>query len=435
MSPPIIGAIGLGVLLILMIGGMPIGFAMALVGFVGFAFLVKVAGALNLLATIPYATVASSVMSLIPMFMLMGEIIFRARITTSLYDSANKWVGNLPGGLAIATVGACAGFAAACGSSLAPAAMFSKVALPEMRRYKYDYSLATGAIAAGGTLGILIPPSIALVVLGILTSQSIGKLLIAGIVPGILLASLFILTIYVLCRLNPRLGPSVAAATWKERLVALREVWPTLSLFLLVIGGLYLGIFTSTECAAVGAFGALLIALMKRQLNWESFIAAVGSTFEITSMIFVILIGAYIFGAFLAISELPLTLAELAIQSKLPPVIVLVFILFIYLILGSISDIISSVVLTIPIVYPIIIALGFDPIWFGVIVVIMLEMGLITPPIGLNVFIISGVAKDIPISTIFRGIVPFAVAMVVCVAILIAFPQIVLFLPTLMKGG
>jgi tripartite ATP-independent transporter DctM subunit len=227
----------------------------------------------------------------------------------------------------------------------------------------------------------------------------------------------------------------VAAATWKERLLALKEVWPILCLFLLVIGGLYLGVFTSTECAGVGAFGALLIALIKRQLNWENFIAAVGSTFEITCMIFIILIGAYIFGAFLAISELPHTLAELATQSELPPVMVLVFILFIYLILGSISDIISSVVLTIPIVFPIIIALGFDPIWFGVIVVIMLEMGLITPPIGLNVFIISGVAKDIPISTVFRGIAPFLIAMAVCIAILIFFPQIALFLPTLMKGG
>ena len=434
MSPPIIGAIGLGVLLIIMFCGMPIGFAMALVGFVGFAYLVKVAGALNLLATIPYATVASSVMSLIPMFVLMGEIIFRARIATSLYDSANKWLGHLPGGLAMATVGACAGFAAACGSALAPAAMFAKVSLPEMRKYGYDSSLATGVIAAGGTLGILIPPSIAFVIMGVMMSQSIGKLLIAGIVPGILLAVLFMLTIYVRCRLNPRLGPSAAVATWKERLLTLRVVWPILSLFLLVIGGIYLGVFTPTECAAIGAFGAFVIALIKRQLNWEDFIAAVVSTLEVTAMIFVILIGAYIFGAFLAISELPLALAGIASQSGLPPVIVLVIILFVYFILGCISDIISSVVLTIPIFYPIVVALGFDPIWFGVIVVIIIQMGLITPPIGLNVYVIAGIAKDIPMNTIFRGIIPFAVAMVVCIAILIAFPQIVLFLPTLMKG-
>lgn len=435
MTPPTVGTIGLGVLIVLLLCGMPIGYAMALIGFVGLSYLVNIGAGLNLLETIPYRTVASYTISLIPMFILMSEIAARTGITQGLYGATQKWLGHLRGGLAMATVGACAAFASICGSALAPAAMFARISLPEMEKYKYDPSLATGVVAAGGTLGILIPPSIGFVVYGFLTATSIGKLFIAGILPGVLLSALMMLTIYILCRRNPDLGPPTPKSSWRERLLGLKGVWETLVLFLLVLGGIYLGVFTPTEGGGIGAAGAAVIALVKRQLSWERFTLALESTLEFSAMVFVLLIGAYIFGAFMARSELPLSLAKLATESALSPYLILAGVLFFYFIMGCISDIISTSVLTLPIIYPMISAAGFDLIWFGVVTVIMLQVGLCTPPIGLNVFVVGGVAKHIPLDTIFRGVTPFVIAMLICIGILIAFPKIALILPSMMKGG
>lgn len=434
MSPPIAGAVGFVILLALMFLGMPIGFAMSLVGLVGFIYVVDLGAGLSLLGTIPYATVASYPVSMIPMFILMGEFAFHSGITADLYYLANKWIGHLPGGLAMATIGGCAGFAACTGSAVAPAAMFATVSLPEMKKYNYDPSLATGCIAAGGTLGILIPPSIAFVFYGFMTSESVGRLFIAGIFPGVLLSALFMFLIWAMCRWRPWLGPPAPRASWKERMVALRGGWAMLLLFLLVIGGIYLGVFTPTEGGGVGAAGAFIIALIKRQLTWQAFLSSLGSTLVITAMVFILLIGAYIFGAFIAVSKLPFVLSDMASGSAMPPLVILIGILIVYLVLGAVSDILSAFVLTLPIVFPVAVALGYDPIWFGVILVIMVQMGLITPPIGLDVFVVGGIAKDIPMDTIFRGVFPFVGAMFVCIAILIAFPQIATFLPSMMKG-
>lgn len=433
MSPPLIGALGTVILLIVMLFGMPIGFTMALVGFAGFSYLINLRAGVDLLETIPYRTVAAYPMSLIPMFILMGEIAACAGIITGLYNTAQKWLGHLPGGLAIATVGACAGFAAICGSAVAPAALFSKISLPEMKKSRYDSGLASGIIAAGGTLGILIPPSIAFVIYGILTAQSIGKLFIAGILPGLLLTAVLMLTILILCRLRPDLGPPAAKASWKVKLISLKGIWETAILFILVLGGIYFGVFTPTEGGGIGAAGTIFIALIKRQLNWTKFTAALRSTLESTAMIFILLIGAYVFGALIARSELPLIMAQLAQESNLNPYIILSFIIIFYLIMGCISDIISTTVLTIPIFYPIVVNLGFDPIWFGVIFTLMNQIGMITPPIGLNVFIIQGIAKDIPMYAIFRGLTPFVIAMIIFVVVLVVFPQISLVLPGMMK--
>lgn len=432
MSPTTAGIVGIGLLFLLLFAGVPIGAALALIGFGGFTYLVSVQGGLNLVGKEIWGSCSMYSLSVIPLFVLMGQFAFYAGISQRLYDTAYKWLGHQRGGLALATIGACAGFSAVCGSSLATAATMGTVALPEMKRYKYDPKLATGCIAGGGTLGILIPPSICFMVYGIITEQSIGTLFIAGILPGILLLSLFLITVYIMCRLNPSLGPRGPAVSWKGKLVALGGVWEMLALFLLVMGGLFIGFFTPTEAGAVGALGALLLALARRQISWQALTTSLGETMRVTCMIFFIIIGAIIFSRFLAVSRIPAELASLVAGLPVPRHAIVVLILFSFLLLGCILESTALILLTVPIFFPIIIALGFDPIWFGVILTLAVEMGLITPPVGLNVFVLRGVAQDVSMYTIFRGIVPFLVALMVCIIILVAFPQISLFLPGIM---
>jgi len=434
MSPVGAGIIGLGILFLLLAARMPVGFAMALVGFGGASFIIGVDGALSMMGLAPYSEVASYTLSVIPLFLLMGQFAFKAGLSADGYYLAHRWVGHLPGGIALATVGGCAGFAAVSGSSLAAAATMGKVALPEMRRYNYDMSLATGAIAAGGTLGILIPPSISMVLYAILTEQSIGKLLIAGIFPGILLTSLFMLTIYVLTRLNPTLGPSAPRASSKQRLNAVKSGWGILVIFVVVMGGIYGGICTATEAAAIGALACFLFMVGRRRVTREDFITSLADTGRIVGMIFAILIGATIFSSFLALSRLPVELASWVAALPIPRYGILAIILCFYFVMGCFMDILAMIVLTVPIIFPVIVHLGFDPIWFGVVIVIMMELGLVTPPIGMNVFVLHGIAEDVPMYTIFRGVIPFVLAMVVCLVMVIVFPQIALFLPNAMTG-
>jgi tripartite ATP-independent transporter DctM subunit len=333
----------------------------------------------------------------------------------------------------MATIVACGGFAAISGSSLAAAATMGMVALPEMKRFKYDHALATGCVAAGGTLGILIPPSTVMIIYGILTEQPIATLFIAGILPGLLLTGLFIVTVYMMTKIKPSLGPPGPKFSMQERIFSLKATWSIFSLFLLVIGGLYTGWFTPTEAAGVGAFGALVITLIKKRLTWENLKTSLAQTVRTTAMVFLILIGAHIFGYFLTISQIPDQLSILAVEWGLNKYVILSLIILAYIVMGCFMEGLALMVLTIPIAYPLMIDLGFDPIWFGIIITLVMEMSLITPPVGINVFIISGISKDVPMYVIFRGIIPFWCAMLVCVIFLILFPQIALWLPFTMS--
>lgn len=433
MTPLTVGIIGIGVLLVLLFSRMPIGFVMGLVGFAGFAYLTGFSGGLGVLRTVAYSTFADYNLSVIPLFILMGSFCYFAGLSKDLYDTVHSWIGQLRGGLAMATVGACAGFAAISGSSLATAATMGTVALPEMKRYKYDDRLATGAVAAGGTIGILIPPSVILILYGVITEQSIGKIFLAGFIPGILEAVFYMVTIYILCKHNPLMGPPGPRTSFVDKITSLKDTWIVLALFVLVIGGIYMGVFSPTEAAGVGAFGAFLFGLARRRLGWQAFKSSLIDTGKTTAMIFVIILGAMILGYFLAVSRIPFVLADSVGALVVNRYVILVLILLVYLFLGCVMDSMAIMLLVTPIFFPLAMSLGFNPIWFGILITRVTEIGLITPPVGLNVYIIRGVAKDVSMQTIFRGIVPFIIADVCHVALLIALPQLSLFLPGLMK--
>lgn len=432
MDPIIVGVAGIMLMVLLLLLRMNIGFAMGIVGFGGFVLLTSFSAGISMIGMVAYKTGSSYTLTVIPLFILMGLFSNSSRMGYDLYQAVYRWIGFLPGGLAMATVMACAGFAAISGSSLATAAIMGMVALPEMKRFNYDSALATGCVAAGGTLGILIPPSTIMIIYGILTEQPIGTLFIAGILPGILLTFLFLGTIYLLTRKNPLLAPAGPNFPWRERFAALKNTGGVIFLFVLVIGGLYTGWFSPTEAAGVGAFGALIIALVKRRLNRKSLFSALYETTLTTAMVFTILIGANILGYFMTVSQIPESLARLIVGLGLNRYLVMSIICIIYIILGCLMEGMAIMVLTLPVVFPIVVQMGFDPIWFGVVITIFIEMGLITPPVGVNVFVISGIAKDIPMYTIFRGVMPFFAAMVICLILLIIFPQIALFLPQTM---
>lgn len=433
MSPLIVGIIGIFFLFLLLALRMQIGFSMALVGFLGFAVLSSFNSSFSIMGMEPFKIGAGYSLTVIPLFILMGQFANHSKMGFEIYQTVYRWIGFLPGGLSMATIGACAGFAAISGSSLAAAATMGMVALPEMSRFKYDHALATGCVAAGGTLGILIPPSTVMIIYGILTEQPIATLFIAGILPGLLLTGLFILAVYIVTKIKPGLGPPGPKFSMKERIYSLKDTWSIFSLFLLVIGGLYTGWFTPTEAAGVGAFGAFAITLIKKRLTWDNLKRSLAQTVRTTAMVFLILIGAHIFGYFLTISQIPDQLSIFATEWGLSKYIILAMIIFAYIIMGCFMEGLALMVLTIPIVYPMVLELGFDPIWFGVIITLVMEMSLITPPVGINVFIISGIAKDVPMYVIFRGIIPFWCAMLVCVILLILFPQIALWLPLSMS--
>lgn len=434
MSPEMVGLLGVVGLFLCLVFGMYISIAMALIGFVGMCFLVGMPGGTAILGLVPLSEGSSYTLSVIPLFVLMGQLAFMSGVSRDIYKTAYTWMGRFRGGLAMATIFACCGFAAICGSSLATGATMGMVAIPEMNKYKYDPRLSTGCVAAGGTLGILIPPSIGFVIYGILTEMSIGKLFIAGFIPGFLLGGLFIAAIYIQCRFDPEMGPCGPAATWGEKIRSLRGTWGMLALFVLVMGGIYLGVFTPTEAAGVGAFGAFVFALWRRTLTISSLMQCLLDTGKTTAMIFMIIIGANIFSAFLGLTKLPMDLASFVAGLEMPRILILVVILLIYVALGCVMDCYAIMILTIPILFPVIQELHFDPIWFGVLMVIVLEVGLITPPVGLNVFVIKGAAPDVPLTTIFRGIIPFLVAAIFMIALITIFPEIATFLPNRMMG-
>jgi tripartite ATP-independent transporter DctM subunit len=434
MEPVTVGIIGLVVLLVLLAIRLPVGYAMASVGLTGFIYMVSAKGGLTMAARAAWEQFGSYDFSVVPLFILMGQFSFASGISSRLYEAAHKWFGHMRGGLAMATVGACAGFAAICGSSTATAATMGMVALPEMKRYKYDLGLATGCIAAGGSMGILIPPSVILIIYGIMTEQSIGKLFAAGFIPGIMEAVFYITTIAIVCKINPKLGPRAPKTTFRTKVSGL---WggtaETLLIFVLVIGGLFGGWFTPTEAAGVGAALVLILSLVTRHLSWGGFKESLLSTTSTTAMILIIVVGAIIFNKFVAITRLPFALAEWTVSLDMPPLAIMGLIICIYLVGGCFMDALGLILLTVPIFFPVATKLGFDPIWFGIIITRVSEIGVITPPVGMNVYIIKGVAPDVPLFTIFRGIVPFLIADVIAVLLLLMIPQITLWLPSIVS--
>lgn len=432
MNPSTIALIGVIVLIVLFLLKMPVAYAMAVVGFVGFSYLVSLPAGLAILAKDFWSQFASYNLSVIPMFVFMGSIAFYAGMGGRLYNTANKFLGHWRGGLALATIVACAGFGALCGSTNAEAAAMAKVALPEMRKYGYNDSLATACIASAGSLAILIPPSALLIVYGVITTESIGKLFLAGIIPGIILTILFMIAVFIICRVNPDLAPPGSRSSLREKLASLSGVIEMLVLFMLVIGGIFLGWFTPTEAGGIGAAGALLLALVQKKLTWKVLFDSLSDTTRITGMVFMVITGAIIFGHFMTITDMPANITKWVSAMGLSPVLTMFLIILMYLIGGCFMDSLALTTLTVPTLLPLIIAMGFNPIWFGIVMVLVGEAGVITPPVGINVYVIKGVVQDVPIETIFKGIFPFLVAIIVCIAILIFFPQIVTFLPDLM---
>lgn len=433
MTPVETGLAGFAVLVILMFAGMPVGFVMAVVGLVGFGFLTSWDAAFSLLVRDFFSVLGSYNLTVIPLFVLMGQVAYHSGISDRLFRTAHKFLGHLPGGLAIATIGACAGFSAICGSTSATAATMASVALPEMKKYRYDPALATGVVAAGGSLGILIPPSTIFIIYGIMTEQSVGKLFMAGVLPGIVLSLLFILTIIIWTRLKKGLCVPAPRASLKEKISSLSGLLETFILFFLVMGGLFVGIFTPTEAAAIGAFGTTVIALAGGNLSWADFLRAIGETTRISCMIMVIVAGATVFGHFLAVTTIPARIGAYVTDLQLPPVVIAALIIVVYLVLGALMDSLAMIMLTIPVFYPAVTAMGFDPIWFGVVIVLVAEMGVLTPPVGINVYVVAGVARDVPLSVIFRGTIPMILAQLAATALIILFPKLALFLPSLMR--
>jgi tripartite ATP-independent transporter DctM subunit len=437
MNPTLIGIIGILFMILMFLTRMPVAFVMATVGFVGFSIVISTDAGLVLLSRNIYETFDSYDLTTIPLFILMGQLGFNSGISKRLYDAGYKFLGSIRGGLAMATVSACTAFGAVCGSSPATAATMATVGLPEMKRYNYDDELATGSVASGGGIGMIMPPSVVLIIYGILTEQSIGALFVAGIFPALLVTLLFIICIYIRCRISPDQGPRGEHFSWPQKLRSLLGLTETLIVFVLVIGGIFIGLFTPTEAAAIGAFGVLLIAMIRRQISWEGFVKSLMETLRTSCMVLMLIAGAVIFGKFLAVTRIPFEIAGWVSGLEISPVLVLGVILLIYFFGGCFMDALAFVTLTVPIFFPVVLELGYDPIWFGIIIVMVTEMGVITPPVGINVYVVYGVAKNVldegvPLEKIFKGIFPFLIAVIIGVFILILFPQIIMFLPNLM---
>jgi C4-dicarboxylate transporter DctM subunit len=429
LSTDAVAVIGFVVLFVLMLLRVPVGMAMGLVGVVGYSYIAGTGPALKLVGQTSMRTVTDYTFGVIPMFMLMGAFVSVSGVSRELFRAANAFIGHLRGGLGVATVLACGGFAAICGSSVATAATFSAVAYPEMRRFGYPQSFATGVIAAGGTLGAMLPPSTVLAVYAILTQQDIGKLFMAGIVPGLLAMSMYVLTIFLIVQFRPDWLPAGERKSFGERMRGLQDVWAPLTLFLFVIGGLYGGFFTPTEAGGVGASGAFLLGVLRGKLDRAGIREALLSATRTSAAVFTVLIGALLFGYFLTITQTPQKLTEFLTGLGIGRYGVLALIMVMYLVLGCLMDAMAMIILTVPIIYPVILQLGFDPIWFGIIIVMTVELGLIHPPVGMNVFVIKSVVKDVSFMTIFKGVIPFVVTDLLRLIILIAFPIIALWLP------
>jgi len=433
MNPITAGILGSALLVFLLFLGMPIAFVMMFVGFLGISYLASLHAALPVVAKTIYETASHYPYTIIPLFILMGGFAGSAGITRELYETFDKWFRKLPGGLGIATIAACAFFAALSGSSVAASAAMGTIAIPEMRRFRYAPKLAVGVVAAGGTLSFLIPPSLGFVVYGMLTEQSIGKLLISGIFPGVLLSLAFITIVIVQVKVDPGLAPATLGdVSLKEKILAFSGIWETLLVFFIVMGGIYLGFINPTEAGAIGATALFVIILLKRRLTLKNLSSSLLEAARISVLVLFLVAGANVFSYFLALSTIPMAVSSWMAGLQVSRYLILAIIILIYLILGCFLDAISMMVLTMPVIFPVILTLGFDPIWFGVICVIMMEAGLITPPVGLNVYTLAGVVKDVPMQTIFRGAVPFLISMIVVVVLITIFPKIALFLPGMM---
>ena len=432
MSPTLTGVIGIALLFILFFSRMPVAYCMAFVGFIGFSVIVTGKAGLNLVARDVYDIFSSYGLTVIPLFILMGQFSFNAGISRKLYDTAYKFTGKTPGGLAMATVWACAAFGAVCGSSPATAATMATVGLPEMKRYGYGDELAAGSVASGGSLGMLMPPSVVLIVYGIMTEQSIGQLFIAGIVPAFLITVCFMGAIYLYVLRHPEQGARGEAFSFKEKIRSLKGLRETMAVFILVMGGLFLGWFTPTEAGGVGAFGTLVVTIFQRRMTWAKFVKSLYETLRTSCMVLLLITGATIFGHFLAVTRIPFNMASWVAAAEIPSYLIVGLIILIYLAGGCFIDALALIMLTIPIFYPIVMDLGYDPIWFGIIITLVTQMGVITPPVGINVYVVSGVAKDIELEKIFKGAAPFLAALIVGTLILMIFPGIALWLPELM---
>jgi C4-dicarboxylate transporter DctM subunit len=431
MSPEVIGFVGFALMIIMILLGVNVAFALIALGIAGLVIIIGVGPALSSLAIISFERASAYDFAVAPLFLLMGAFVSRSDIGKEAYTMARAWVGQLKGGLAMATSVACGLFAACCGSSLASALAMGQIAYPEMKRHHYSDSLSTGIIAAGGTLGIMIPPSMGFILIGILAQLSIGKLFLAGIIPGLICVVTYMLTISILCRINPELGPPSPKTTLKEKVGSLKYTWPVLSLFVLVIGGIYGGVFTPTEAGGVGAFGAIIISLARKQLDGTGFFECLMDTAKMSAMMMALIIGAFIFNQFLAVTRIPFLASEWVVGLGLNRYIILFIILFLYIILGLIFDVYAIMILTIPIIFPTMIAFGFNPIWYSVVMVRVIEIGLCSPPFGMNLFGLVGVVK-VPIGVLYRGVIPFLLADIFNIALLIAIPALSTFLPEVM---
>jgi len=431
MSPAEIGLIGFALMLILILLGVNVAFCLIILGFAGLAIIIRVEPALSSIAIIAFERGTAYDFAVAPLFLLMSAFVSRSDIGKEAYEMARTWVGQFKGGLAMATSVAAGLFAACCGSSLASALAMGKIAYPEMKRHNYDSKLSTGIIAAGGTLGILIPPSMGFILIGILTQMSIGKLFIAGIIPGIICVVFYMVTIAIMCKINPQIGPASPKTTIRQKFGSLRLTWPVLLLFLLVIGGIYGGVFTPTEAGGIGAFGALVISLVRRQMDGRGIWECLLDTAKMSAMMMALIIGAFIFNQFLAVTRIPFVASEWVVGLGLNKYYILIIIIFLYIILGMIFDIYAILILTLPILFPTMTALGFNPVWYAVIMVRVIEVGLVSPPFGINLFGLAGVV-DVPMGTLYRSVIPFIISDILNIALLIAVPSLSTFLPEMM---
>jgi len=431
MDPVLIGLLGIAALIILLVAGFHICATLAIVGFVGLIFLINLKTALGAMGTIPFNTINSYNFAVLPLFMFMGEIVSKAGIGDDAYKMANAWLGQLKGGLAMATVVACGLFACICGSSAATAVTMGKMSIPEMEKMGYNRAMAIGSCAAGGTLGVLIPPSVALVLLGLLTEVSIGKLFIAGIIPGLIEILAYLATIYIVCMIKPEWAPGKLPTTWETKFTSLGTTWPIIVLFLFVIGGIYGGVFSPTEAGSMGAFGAIVIGLAMRRLSRNNFLASVKDATKTTAMIIALMLGAFIFTNFLTLSKIPFVTGEWVTGLGLSRVVFLIIIAIVFYIIGAFFDMFTVVIITTPLFFPMAIAMGVDPIWWCVFMVMEIEAGMASPPFGMNLFMMAAATKT-DLGTVYRGVIPFTIADLVRLGIIIAFPITVTWLPNMM---
>ena len=429
MSETMIGLIGLAVLLVMFLSGMELAFSMAMLGFLGFSYVVSAKAGLSLLAHDIFDVSTSYGYTVVPVFIFMGMVAFNAGIARQLYLSAYRFLGHIPGGLAMATVGGATAFGSITGSPAATSATFASVAIPEMDRYGYDKRLSSGVVAASGCLGPLIPPSNPLIVYGIITEQSIGKLFTATLIPGLIVSALFLLIVYVWCRLKPNIGPKGERSSWRERISSLRKGAPVVIIFIVMVGGLMIGLFTPTEAGGVGAFAVALLCFIRREINWQGIVKSIIETLRASCMVLVLILGSIIFGHFIAVTKIPMAAADWIAALPLDPHVILVLIAVVYLVGGSFIDDLAFLVLATPILYPVVLKLGFDLIWFGIFLQLVIMIGVIIPPVAINVFIVKSIAK-VPLNVVYAGTLPFLIGLALCAFLILLFPQIALFLPS-----